>query len=270
MRLLAVALCMAFAVGVFAADEAEVASAVKARGGRAVSFDDLAPGDYITVQFGPRPVAVKGLVERVKIDRILVDLSVSEEGLVGTATIKRGEIEGLWRLPSPTPSEIARYQEKAVEESSAARRGLEEYRGKVREEEGTPEEEEAGAPALAALGLTPEQIRLLTDFPPEQGWSLAKFNDIRRNWIIYDLPPTEKERLFLDVFPLWDDAYKALLQAGEGLAPPSSEEPLPGEKYLSPPPPERGTERGKVTTEAKEEVEVGEEVKEAIPEEPPR
>jgi len=234
---------------------------------RVITYSSLRPGDYVRLAFGKKQIIISGMVEKVKPDRISIDLSLSEEGLAGITTIRRKEILWLRRLPPPSPAKVEKLREGLTKEAEAARKALKAYRERIAKEELAEEEAVAKiSPEKVPPGLTPEQLRLLADFPPEEGWGLAKFNDIRRNWIIYDLPPTDKERNFLEIFPRWNDAYKALLQSlppetpGKGTSPSVS----PGEKYKAPPLPEPGTERGKVRVEKSEQAPAEEPVTEEV------
>lgn len=54
--------------------------------------------------------------------------------------------------------------------------------------------------------LTPEQLALLAEFPPEQGWSLDKLKEIEARKIRIGVFPNEQEKRFLEVFAAWNEA----------------------------------------------------------------
>jgi hypothetical protein len=51
-----------------------------------------------------------------------------------------------------------------------------------------------------------EREKLLTKFPPSDGWSRERLNEIRRKWIINHIPPNAQEREFLALFEKWKKA----------------------------------------------------------------
>jgi len=73
----------------------------------------------------------------------------------------------------------------------------------------TPPKVEAKEPEKVEKGprrLTPEErvlLRLVDEFPPEQGWGEKRIKEIDRRWVMMDLRPTDREKRFKKLFPQW-------------------------------------------------------------------
>ncbi|GAB4141936.1 MAG: hypothetical protein Fur0037_08960 [Planctomycetota bacterium] len=65
------------------------------------------------------------------------------------------------------------------------------------------------APQSETRGLTEEQAKLfqlVQDYPPKDGWSAAKRDEIRRRLAVVGARPSEEELRFVEVFADWEKA----------------------------------------------------------------
>jgi len=172
-------------------------------------YAKLRKGDRVMVGFG-KNITMTGSVKNIRANRLYIDLSTGEEGAyVGVLEITKKQIRSLKILPPLSKEKLGEIEEKMKRDLAAA---YERYK-KIQEQEKARELKEAElkkeAEKKASVSiprLTRRQMDLLEAFPIEEGWGLAKRNDIKRRWLILDIFPTEQEREFTRVYEEWEKA----------------------------------------------------------------
>ncbi|MBK8974974.1 MAG: hypothetical protein IPM29_03540 [Planctomycetes bacterium] len=87
-----------------------------------------------------------------------------------------------------------------------------------------------GTPDAEVPTLTAEQQALLTEFPPDAGWGLAKLQELERRKIVIGVFPNDKEKRFIDNFAAWQEAFrlqKEIEERSQGTPPTGGLPPLP-------------------------------------------
>jgi hypothetical protein len=204
---------------IFLAAEEEAEPAAKELSPVSKVYGELKKGDQVLVGFG-KNITISGAVDKIHLNRLYVDLSKSAEGgYVGVFEIRKSDIRSLEKLPPLSEEKLNAIKQKMKDDLAKAydayKRSQEEERLRELEEEKlrAKAETETSVPRL-----TRRQLALLEAFPIEEGWGLAKYNDIRRRWLILDLVPTEQEREFTRVYDDWEAArqtfelYKKAIQ----------------------------------------------------------
>ncbi|MEQ8766727.1 MAG: hypothetical protein RL885_22630 [Planctomycetota bacterium] len=95
------------------------------------------------------------------------------------------------------------------EERQAAREAAQEAEAELAREKANK------AASNAEMELAEEYTALLEKFPPEQGWTPERKEEIERRKITVDIFPNDKEQAFLDNFEKWLPAYHAWVEAKE-------------------------------------------------------
>jgi len=205
-----------------------------------IKLENVTPGMRVRLQLSyGRPFV--GTVLRVTETMVDLDLSAEASGLPGKVRFRKSDITEVTELKKQTDEEkreVLDQRQKSIsrikieEQARFEERQAEEKKGEETEE--TAQEDLRKALDVTVSAQQEEQMRaLLTEFPPTE-WGEEKFREIRENWILRDLRPTDKEARFLTVFKDWKEARDtvAILDARN--------EEKEGEKLLLKFPPSEG------------------------------
>jgi len=178
-------------------------------------FKSLKRGDHVLIGYD-KDVTVRGVVLKIRAGKLYLDLSMNQETpLVGILEVEKGRIRKIKVLPALPAEAVKKIEEKMKEDLKRASDAYEEMLQKQHLREKEEEElKQKAAEQVKLPQLTTSQLDLLESFPVEEGWGLAKLNDIKRRWFINDLPPTAQEREFTRVYDEWEEA-RAIYQLYE-------------------------------------------------------
>ena len=154
-----------------------------------------------------------GFVLRVSDTHVDLDLSTESTGLPATFKFRRKDVVKAYELTKQSQAE----REAVRAQQSQQIRGIvmetrEEY---ARRKAGVQADARKRAELRKALDVVVAEDKekkmraLLEEFPPEQ-WGEARFNEIRDNWWLRDLRPSDKERRFTTVFKEWKTARETI------------------------------------------------------------
>jgi hypothetical protein len=205
-----------------------------------IPLADVAPGMRVRLQLAAgRPFV--GTVLKVSDTMLELGLSTEASGLPGKVRFRKSDITAVTELKKQSDEEkrlvIEQRQKSVAQIRIEAASRLEKRRAEETTEEAgekTAQEEYRKALDVAVSKQKEDEMRaLLAEFPPPD-WGEGKFREIRENWILRDLRPTEKEVRFLSVFKDWKEARDtvAILDA--------KEQEKEGEKLLLKFPPSEG------------------------------
>ena len=154
--------------------------------------------------------------------------SVAEIRFLGTLT--QEEIDQIGVEMTDARERAEKDRARAVAEM-AAKRAAAKDRAAGETEEGEASAEGSTPPGASApevpKRLDPEQLakmrELLKRFPPTQ-WKPSRLDEIKKRMVVLDTFPSEEERVFIENFGLWNEAYELWaasqkLAAGDGAAP---------------------------------------------------
>ena len=162
-------------------------------------FSTLKINDHVVLTIKNGHV-FSGIIKYMKKDRIILDVSYDDPALKGTITFYRDNIKNIESLMPLTDVEKKRIISEKESRLKSYRQEIKEKKAEVLVETAPQPAEEIDQENLSAL---------LEKFPPEDGWSLQKKNDILQK---VESLRSEDEKEFLTVF---DDWSKALALKGK-------------------------------------------------------
>ena len=170
-------------------------------------FNSLKRGDRVLIGYD-KDITLKGVVLKIRARKLYLDLSMNQETpLVGILEVEKGRIRMIEILPPLSKEAIRKIEQDMKEDLERASDAYEEMLQKQRLREKEEEElKKKAAEQVKLPQLTQSQLDLLEAFPVEEGWGLAKLNDIKRRWFINDLSPTAQEREFTRLYDEWEEA----------------------------------------------------------------
>jgi hypothetical protein len=218
-----------------------------------VKLEDLRPKMRVRIRLNQgRPFV--GTVARVSETTVELDLSTEASGLPGKVRFRKGDIAEVTELKSQSDEEKRRVVEErdksiAQIKVEAATRLEKRQAGERKDEETAKTAQEDYRKALDVVvsrQKEDEMRKLLAEFPTGD-WGEEKFRQIRENWILRDLRPTDKEIRFLSVFKDWKEARDTVAILDE------REQEKSGDKLLLKFPPSEGWGQAKLSAIAEKE-----------------
>ena len=147
-----------------------------------------------------------GVISRATETDVYLDMSYEADGLPAKFRFKRKDIVSACELAKQTDEErdaIRSQRQQVLKRIKIETR--EEYakrKADKKAEKVKKEEEEKAFKEIISSKQEEQMRKLLEEFPPE-AWNEAKYNEIRDNWWLRDLMPTDKERRFASVIKAW-------------------------------------------------------------------
>lgn len=139
----------------------------------------------------------------------------------GYVFVKASQLDGTPRRLGPATADDARKiseakeraRKRAAEERERVQKKLDELKARLKGNSGSKDKGEGDAeePLLTPqeAGLDEAQLKLLTDFPPGEEWSLETPEKIQHRKVVMGLFPTVEQKRFLATFDDWKAAYEA-------------------------------------------------------------
>jgi len=172
-------------------------------------------GMRVRITLGPRRT-FSGIATDTSGGRIWIDVSLQAAGASSQLGFKCSDIERVELLDPLTEEQAA-----IIKAQAAKKLGAQQTHAAQAEQEIT-ERSEARLQRLRAAGVAEEEraeqereaemrqryTEILSEYPPEEGWSEDMVNQIMQREIMLDLMRTEKEADFIDNIDLWKSAYE--------------------------------------------------------------
>jgi hypothetical protein len=164
-----------------------------------------------------RPIV--GTVAVVRPTEVSIDMSAEEGGFSGQFTFKKKDIAAVYEVQKQTPDEVRAIQDSQKRKTARIRieqtTRVEKTRAEKRTGEKTEKTVQTAEQKLAQTEEVEKMRRLVAEFPPGEGWGEEKLRQVRENWILRGLMPSEREARFANVYEDWRRARDAVAAIDE-------------------------------------------------------